>query len=509
MLSVIRVIFRRLLLIKDEYGFTFADILVGLTILSLTLVSVVPLFALSAKVVATSEAELSAVNLANKELEKVRSLDYDSVGTVGGNPTGVVVADRDQTFDDKLFHIKTRINWVDGEFDGKHPDDSDPRDYKKIVITVSWSGDIPANNDVQVSTLISRESKERVATGGNIEISVKDAAGNPLEDVHIQITTGPSSPTGDWTDSEGKALFYLLDPSEEEGDYTVSASKDGWTVRPDDQNQTCTVIINQTRTLEFILAKPGGLEVNLFDPSGNLVGKHSSITLISTELGSHESTSQDGSFSISDLFPGSYDLTAWATSYEQSEPMAIEINPDAVTRIDITLNPMPTGSLRLNVYDEDTGSPIANADVRIINESTGNETIGATDNYGVYEDDFEVGNYEIEISKDGYQSHTQNAVVVTSQSTDLDVYLQDAVSYGSIQVRAQQRNGSPRNNIRIRVAGSGYDAEKVTGSYSDGEVLFENLSPGTYRVYRWRWGWRDQNTVQVVAGQRTRVVYSW
>lgn len=501
--------FRRLRLIKNEYGFTFADMLVGLTILSLTLVSIVPLFVLSAKVGASSKAELSAVNLANKELERVRSLDYDSVGTVGGNPNGVITADRDENFDGKPFHIKIRINWVDGEYDGKYPQDSDPRDYKKVVITVSWTGGLPADQEVQVSTLISRESKERVVTGGNIEVSVRDIEGNPLEDVHVQITTGPSSPTGDWTDSEGRALFYLLDPSKEEGDYTVSVSKDGWIVKPDDQNQTCTVIVNQTRTLEFILAKPGNLEVNLFDPNGSLVEKHSRITLISTELGSQEFTSEDGSFSVSGLFPGSYDLSAWAVSYKESEPISIEISSDTTTRIDITLIPIPTGGLHLNVYDEETGSPVPNAEVKVTNKTTGNEATGTTNNNGVYEDHFDAGNYEVEVNKSGYQAYMQDVSITASQNTNLDVYLQGAASYGSIQVRAQQRNGNPRNDIRIRVVGSGYDTEKVTGSYADGEALFENLSPGTYRVYRWQWGWRNQYRVTVVAGQRTRIVYSW
>jgi len=508
-LPVIRMFFRRLNLIKNEYGFTFADMLVGLTILSLTLMSIVPIFVLSAKVVASSEAELSAVNLANKELEKARSLGYDDVGTTAGNPAGVLNPDFDQGFNGKTFHIKTRVNWQDGEYDGVYPNDFDPRDYKKVVITVSWTGGLPANQEVKVSTLISRESKEQVAVGGNIETIAKDVEGNLLEDVHIQITTGPSSPINDWTNSEGKAMFYLLDPSEEEGDYTVSASKDGWLVRPDDQNQTCTVILNQTRTIEFMMARPGNLEVNLRDPGGNLIEKNSRITLLSTELGRQEFTSKNGHFEISDLFPISYDITAWAASYQESTPISIKITTGETTQIDITLTPKPTGGIHLTVYDESTGNPVSNADVVFVNNETGDRTTGKTNNNGIYEDHFEAGDYEVEVSKNGYQTVTQTISIVASENKNLDVYLSGAPTYGSILVRAEHENGAPRNYVQVRVNGSGYNQVLETGSYADGEALFDNLRPGTYQVYRFDKGWKEQTTVTVTAGNRNRVLYRW
>lgn len=493
-----------------EQGFTLLEILVGLTILSIFLLAIIPLFVLSAKVLRQSNDKLIAANLANKELEKVRALSYDDVGITGGNPSGVLNSDYDKNADGKTFHIKIRVNWVDGDFDGLFPTDSDPRDYKRVVVTVSWPGATSPNQRAQVSTLVSRESEEKAASGGNIVVKAKDYQGNLLEDVKIQLTTGPSSPTSDWTDENGEAAFYLLNPSETEGDYTVVASKTGWIVRPDDQNQTCTVLVNQTRTLEFVLGKPGNLIVYLKDLTGNLVGKNSRITLVSTEAGTKEYTSHNGEFNISDVFPGTYDLTAWAASYKTSNAVAIEINPLSTTEINITLISVPTGGLHLTAYDQVSSSPVASATVKVTHKVTGNEVTGTTNSSGIYEEHFEEGEYQVEVSKNGYQTSRQDVIIIASQNTTLNVYLLMAPSYGSILVRTENRaNGSPRDNVCIRVVGTDYDREQRTGSFAPGEALFDNLAPGTYTVYRWRSGWRDPTTLTVTVGQRERLVYRY
>jgi len=503
--------FRRLSFAGRESGFTVVSVLVGLTILSLSLISLIPLYVLSAKIAGNSNAKLIATNLANQQLEKVRSLAYDNVGTVAGNPTGTLSADFDKTTDGISFRIKTRVSWVDGDFDGTYPSDSDPRDYKKVIVTVSWSGSLPSDKDVQLSTLVSRESEEKVVVGGNIEAVAKDTQNNLLEDVKIEITAGPSSPMSDSTDSTGRTIFYLLTPSETDGDYTVNASKDDWIVRPGDQNQTCTVIVNETRSLEFVLGQPGTLIVHFKDPAGQLVDKNSKLTLVSTEAGTEEYTSHDGNFTVTGLFPGSYDLTAWAASYHENGPIQIDVLPNDTTEIDVTLVPIPTGGLHLNVSDQATSDPIEEAQVRVTNKTTGNEVIDTTNTEGIYENHFEAGYYTLEVGKSGYDLSIQDIYITASGNTNVDVQLQSAPLYGSILVRAEYRSTEdPRDNVRIRVVGSGYDEEARTGIYAPGEALFDNLEPGPYTVWR-RSGsrWRYAEDVTVTAGGRERVLYSY
>jgi hypothetical protein len=330
-----------------------------------------------------------------------------------------------------------------------------------------------------------------------------------MQDVRIDVATGPSSPIWDETDENGQVLFSMLDPSEEEGDYTVSATKTGWICRPDTANQTTTVIVNETRTLQFIMGQPGGLIVHLLDPLGNLVGKNSRITLSSPESGSQEYSSHDGNFAITDLFPGSYDLTAWAASYESTpEPIPIEIQPNQTTELNVTLYPRPSGHIHLNVFDH-SGVSIGPASVSITNNDTSENVETQTNDNGVLEIQLEEGTYSVAVSMEGYQTQSHTIAVEASGNTFLDVYLDQANSYGSILVRCEKFNGNPHNNILIRVVGNGYDGQQKTGSYSAGEALFDNLAPGSYTVYRWKWGWNYPEAVTVVAGQQRKVTYRW
>ncbi len=367
-----------------------------------------------------------------------------------------------------------------------------------------------SGNEVEMVTYVSRESEEKVVTGGNILVTAKDTDNNLLQNVRIDISTGPSGPIWDETDIDGEVLFSMLDPSVEEGDYTVAATRTGWICRPDTANQTITVIVNETRNLEFIMGQPGILIVHLLDPLGNLVGKNSRITLSSAESGTQEFSSHDGNFTVSDLFPGSYDLIAWAASYDSTpQPISIEIQPMQTTEINVTLHPKPSGGLHINVFDAGS-NPIGPADVTITNDDTGDSIDTQTNDSGVLEIQLEEGYYTVNVGMEGYQSQIyDHQAINASQNTFLDVYLDQANQYGSILVRCERRrNGEPRVNVRIRVIGNGYDEEKSTGLGS-GEALFDNLAPGSYSVYRWRWGWRNRRRVTVVAGQQEQVLYRW
>lgn len=503
-------VFGSLKILHHEQGFTLVSILVALTILSLALIGLIPLYALTAEVSSTSRAKIVATNLGNREIEKIRALSYDDVGTTSGNPKGVISPDYDEEKDNIRFHIKTRVKWVDGDFDGVYPSDQDPRDYKQVYLTLSWEGAFASGNDVRIETYVSRESEEKVATGGNIEVTAKDTENNPIQDVRIDISTGPSSPIWDETDENGKVLFPLLDPSVSEGDYTIAAIRNGWVCRSDTANQTTTVIKNETRHLEFIMGKPGGLIVRLIDPLGNLVGKNSRITLSSPDSGTKEYSSHDGNFDISDLFPGQYDLTAWAASYSTtSAPITVEIQSYKKTEINVTLNPKPSGGLHVNVYGV-SGSLIGSANISIKNTDTAENMETQTNNNGLLEIQLEEGNYSVEVAIAGYETQTFSIAVSASQNKVLDVFLKKANQYGSILVKCETiRNNQPIDNALIRVVGTGYDVSKQTGSSTSGEALFENLISGNYTVYRWRWGWRYPKQVTVVAGQQGRVVYQW
>ncbi|MBI4743965.1 MAG: hypothetical protein HY776_03980 [Actinobacteria bacterium] len=503
-------------ILQSEKGITFIETTIALVVLLVALTSLIPLYTFSIDTSKNNMSKTVASNLANQELEKIRNLSYEQVGTNPGSPSGSLNPDYDKVVNGVTFHVETRVNWIDGDFDGYFPADAFPNDYKRAKVTVTWQGVLPGRS-VTTSTAVAREGEKDVTNGGNIQIIAKRANGNPIDNVQVDVTNAPmgSSPLRDWTAADGKALFAELTPSIEEDDYAVAVSKTGWISPVGLESKETTVVAGETRCIEFILETPGRLIVHLVDPQGVSVGKNSDLTVVSAETGTVDYDSHDGDFDIPNLFPGDFEITADAASFDPtSSPVEVELQPGETEEINITLQPTPSGVLHLRTFDQQTGDPLGSADVKITNVSSGEVINDQTNPAGILNTPLEVGDYTIEVSKADYIPSTSTTYIEASGATDVDVYLQREPIVGSIFVKVQNRARAPLESIRIRVRGVGitYDQEQSTNS--SGEVLFNNLAPGRYNVYRFAWNsWRGWQLifiqqVTVVAGQQSRVIYT-
>lgn len=490
-----------------EKGSAYIDILIGLAVLLIALSSLVPLFVLAIDTVKDNEFKTIAQELAAKEIEAIKGLDYDDIGTPQGNPEGILEPNRAEEVNGKNFSISCQVKWVDDPSDGQVPDDVDPRDYKEVTVKVTWSTALKTNS-LSLSTLIARESQEALPLGGNLVVLVKDSAGIPLANARVDLTSGPDAPKHDFTDEEGRILFPLL----QVGNYEVEASLPEYVPSPNLNPQSTTITAGQTNYLEFILEKPAQLTVKLLDPWNQLITKRSHLTLSHPDAGQITTTSPNGLFEFSELFPGIWEVTnAKAASYEPTSGPVVETKYGEPALLELILIPRPSGNLHITVYQAETSETIAQATIKLTNLDTSETADGQTNQQGIFEISLEAGTYLLEVSKEGYNPSSQNVEVYPSENQFLDVYLTPQPSGGSLLVRTESlRNGRPINNIRIRVIGSQYDAEKITGSFQPGEALFENLEPGYYRVYRWstwRRRWVHQRWVWVQANQMSTVVY--
>jgi hypothetical protein len=492
-----------------QAGYGLIEILIALSVLLIATTSLIPAFVLSAETSKRNETRTIAYNIAQEEIEKIKNLPYDDVGLINGNPPGVLEPDVDKKVAGLPVHIKIRIRWVDDESDDVAPADSDPRDYKKVTVWVTWQT-LLQKNTLSLSTIISRQSKEQIALGGNILVTVKRLNGDPIEDAKVEITTGPSAPITDWSDEKGECFFPMLKESESEGDYTVTVSKPGLIAQSNLSTQTTTVKNGEIRYLEFIMEPPGQLIVKLVDPLGEIIEKPSKIKLVHPDAGTLNFNEKRGYFVINDIFPGTWEIYPHAASYESpEEPTIVTITSLYTTEIEITLKPKPQGELHLEVYDNATKEPVPNAKVVITNLQTQDSIEAETNVQGILETQLEVGEYQLEITKTGYLTFIQSFTIKESGNTFLTIYLNKAEKYGAILVRTEYVDGSPRNNVWVRVLGNRYRKILKTGTYAPGEALFNNLKPGTYLVYKWKWGWRNLRVVIVEAGQQTKVIYTY
>jgi hypothetical protein len=136
-----------------------------------------------------------ATFLANEKIEFIRGLPYDSVGFVtpdSTEPACVLPHSETTTVAGNQFTIEYSINWVDDARDGTGASDSNTKDYKRVIITVSWTRPVPAQY-VIASNVSGRQNiglpptvefvaptpaNNSVISGSNVQIAVHATRGS-------------------------------------------------------------------------------------------------------------------------------------------------------------------------------------------------------------------------------------------------------------------------------------------------------------------------------------------
>jgi hypothetical protein len=170
---------------------------------------------------------------------------------------------------------------------------------------------------------------------GTISGYVRDTSNNPIAGATVQTNTGGYSTT---TQSDGSYTLSNVTI----GTYNVTASKAGY------QSQTqnnVTVTANQTTTVNFSLTPIpcGTIAGYVRDPSNNPIAG----ATVSTNTGGYSTTTQsDGSYTLSNVAAGTYNVTASKTG----------CNPQTQTNVTVTANQTTTVNFTLTGNGDDIGS---------------------------------------------------------------------------------------------------------------------------------------------------------
>lgn len=123
-------------------GVGLLEMVVGVALLTTIFVGLFGVLQLGTRLATDSKARTGALALAQERIEYVRSLQYDDIGTVGGDPSGSLATSENITLNSINYTRRTLIIYIDDPKDGSGGADSNgiTDDYKRVKVDVSWTG---------------------------------------------------------------------------------------------------------------------------------------------------------------------------------------------------------------------------------------------------------------------------------------------------------------------------------------------------------------------------------
>ncbi|MCF7835705.1 MAG: carboxypeptidase-like regulatory domain-containing protein [Candidatus Marinimicrobia bacterium] len=210
-------------------GFSLVEVIVGIALMLVVFGSVVGVFRMAVKVVRVSHLRVGAVALATEQMEFIRNLPYNEIGTVGGIPQGNILQTEDILLNEVNYTKRVLIQYVDDVSDGEGDDDENDitADYKRVKIEVSWESEDNIKPIVLISDIVPK-GIENIEGGGTLKINVFDSNFQPvsLANVHIENNNlAPPISVDVFTNIEGKVVFpgALVDSN-----YEITVSKIGF-----------------------------------------------------------------------------------------------------------------------------------------------------------------------------------------------------------------------------------------------------------------------------------------
>lgn len=171
---------------QNHKGTTLLEIVVGIAIIGIVAMSLYMALFNVTKLMSDSKQKIGAVALANEQMEIIRNLEYESIGTIGWIPAGPIEQTQTIERNNFTYTIDTSIKYIDDAFDGIGASDLIETDYKQAQVTVSWTMGLKTKNIIFVSKFVP-EGLESNIGGGTLSVNIIDATVQPISDATVKI----------------------------------------------------------------------------------------------------------------------------------------------------------------------------------------------------------------------------------------------------------------------------------------------------------------------------------
>lgn len=341
-----------------------------------------------------------AIQVGAEQMELVRNLPYEDVGTTGGFPTGVIPSNQVITRGGVKFTVVTTVRNVDDPFDGTiggNPNDLSPADYKSIDIDLTCER-CPTNPPLRFNTTVAPKGLEGSTNNGAIFVQVLDANGLPVQGASVNIvnnTVIPNLDITDTTDNDGFLRIVDLPPSV--SDYEITVTKTGYSSdqtrdtdgsNPNPTQPHLTVAAATVTQRTFAIDQLGSIAVSTLTPAcipigsiqmnidgSKLIGTTPDILKYSTT----QSTDSSGSLNLTNMEWDDYNFTLTGSTYDIAGFIPgnpFQLNPGESTTLSLVLEPHTTNTLLVDVKDNVGGLPIADVQIDLSGPTTVSQSTG-------------------------------------------------------------------------------------------------------------------------------------
>ncbi len=298
------------------------DVIVGCALILIVFLALFGLLRTSLLISSSAKAKAGATAVATTQMEYIRSLPYDTVGTVGGIPAGPVAQYATTTLNGIPYAVRTLVEYVDDDADGEGALDTNgiTTDYKRVRIATTYIFRAQ-QREVAIISNVAPPSLETTTGGGTLRVNVVDASGAGVAGASVRVQNSALSPAVDVTTFSDLTGSVALPGAPTSTEYRIAVSKNGYssaeTYARDSQNQNptpgyLTVAMNQTTASTFAIDLLASFIVRTFSP---IQPASSSDTFLSAGgLAEMSGTQVSGGGLILAGSPGLYALSGFARS---------------------------------------------------------------------------------------------------------------------------------------------------------------------------------------------------
>lgn len=216
---------------KNKSGLTLFEIIIALALLVFLFGSVIGFAVNFQKIILSNNLRFQILSILQDEIEKMRAMDYENIGILGGWPPGNLPQQKIIEKNGLNFLVKYYIRNIDDPKDGtitSIPADSAPADYKIVELEGRCLNCAVFHRPQSLTSIIAPKTVESRTGNGSLFIQVLDANGLPIRGANLKIEHlgTPNFVIEDLTDNTG--FLRLIDIPPGINTYRIYATKNNY-----------------------------------------------------------------------------------------------------------------------------------------------------------------------------------------------------------------------------------------------------------------------------------------